>query len=84
MSLFVNHRFELPSLPATPSESTAEQTQEEVEDRRKMNVMRFLKFCDIFVVVFSLLVIIGLFSIPTVYYALPSQQVEVRSSLFRK
>lgn len=40
---------------------------------------RFLKICDVLVVAFSLFFIIGVFTIPTVFYALPSptEQVQV-------
>ncbi len=41
------------------------------------NMKGFLKFCEVFMVVSALLIIIGLLTIPTVFYALPSEQTRV-------
>ena len=48
---------------------------EEPSSRLKMKT--FFKFCEIIMVMSALLIIIGLFTIPTVFYALRSENTEV-------
>ena len=51
-----------------------------VDDRDKsgkIQIKKLLKFCEVFMLGLTILFIIGLFTIPTVFYAIPSEEIEV-------
>lgn len=43
----------------------------------ELKVKQFLRFCEVFMVISALLLIIGLFTMPTVFYVIPSEKSEV-------
>ena len=45
--------------------------------RQKLTAKSILRVCEVIIVAFALLVIIGLFTIPTVFYALSKDTTEV-------
>ena len=83
MHLHFNNVYPYRSTPERSIADTPKDSFSVNEAKTKLasswNRERFMNICEVFLVVCAIAIIIGLFAIPTVFYALSSKQAEVSS-----